>query len=336
MAEDASAAPDGPDAEGPRGPGSLARLLAARVRALRGRLDLTRAQLSARSGVSVAYLARLEAGTANISLQVLEQLAVALDTGAHALIDASAEPGSDLHALILALRAQPAAVHAELLRSLDERSADDRARRAPPARIALIGLRGAGKSTLGRALADRLGVPFVELNREIEREGGIAVSEVFTLYGAVGYRRLERGCLRQVVDRHPEVVLATGGGLVTDPDTYRSLRASFRTVWLRARPEDHFERVRRQQDARIAAPALETEAMANIRAMLAAREPLYARADLSLDTSGRTVADCVAALQALVAPASRDRDDGHGAADGHGVVPAVRETLQAVVSGRVR
>jgi XRE family aerobic/anaerobic benzoate catabolism transcriptional regulator len=154
-------------------------------------------------------------------------------------------------------------------------------------------------------VARRLGVPFVELNREIERAGGVAVPEVFTLYGASGYRTLERSCLKQVIERHAAVVLATGGGLVTEAGTYALLRGAFRTVWLRASPEDHFDRVRRQQDARIAAPALERVAMANIRTMLAAREPLYSKADLTLDTGGRSVARSLAELVGLLGPTVR-------------------------------
>ena len=289
-----------PHAERADESGLLAALLSQRVRALRHRLELTRAQLSERSDVSIAYLARLEAGHANVSLQVLEQIAEALAVPPHELIDPLADPGSDLHALGALLRAQPAHVHSELLHTLGKRFSAAPSTAVPHTRIALIGLRGAGKSTLGKALAARLELPFVEINREIEREGGLAVAEVFTLYGAAGYRRLERSCLRRVIERHAAVVVATGGGLVTDPDTFRLLRESCRTVWLHAQPEDHFERVRRQQDSRIAAPSLREIAMANIRAMLTAREPLYAQADVSLDTSGRSVTESLEELRALV------------------------------------
>ncbi len=291
---------ESPPAHSPRdGGGALGDVASRRIRALRASSGLTRAQLSALSGVSVAYLARLETGAANISLGVLEQLARALRVPAHRLLDEPAEPGSDLELIVAWLRGQPASVHADVWRTLSARGAEG-APRPPAARIALIGLRGAGKSTLGARLARRLGLPFVELNREIERAGGVAVPEVFTLYGAAGYRTLERSCLGRVIERHEAVVLATGGGLVTDAGTYALLRGAFTTVWLRARPEDHFDRVRRQQDARIAAPALERVAMANIRTMLAAREPLYAQADLTLDTSGQAVAGSLRALLGLL------------------------------------
>lgn len=287
------------------GGGALGDVVSRQVRALRESSSLTRVQLSERSGVSVAYLARLESGAANISLGVLEQLARALGVPAQRLLAEPAEPGSDLELIVAWLRGQTAAVQAEVWSALRARVAPADAPGPSSVRIALIGLRGAGKSTLGARLARRLGVPFVELNREIERAGGVAVPEVFTLYGASGYRTLERGCLKRVIERHAAVVLATGGGLVTEAGTYGLLRGAFRTVWLRASPGDHFDRVRRQQDARIAAPALERVAMANIRTMLAAREPLYSQADLTLDTSGRSVARSLAELVALLGPVVR-------------------------------
>jgi XRE family aerobic/anaerobic benzoate catabolism transcriptional regulator len=287
------------------GGGALGDVVSRQVRALRESSSLTRAQLSERSGVSVAYLARLEAGAANISLGVLEQLARALGVPAQWLLAEPVEAGSDLELIVAWLRGQTPAVQAEVWSALRARGGPGGAHRPASARIALIGLRGAGKSTLGARLARRLGVPFVELNREIERAGGVAVPEVFTLYGASGYRTLERSCLKQVIERHAAVVLATGGGLVTEAGTYALLRGAFRTVWLRASPEDHFDRVRRQQDARIAAPALERVAMANIRTMLAAREPLYSKADLTLDTGGRSVARSLAELVGLLGPTVR-------------------------------
>lgn len=295
-----------PPAGVPRdGAGRLAPTLTRRVRALREAAGRTRAELSQRSGVSIAYLARLEAGRANVSLQVIERIAHALDVAPLALL-ADAGPGSADAARIAALVARLSpAERDDAWRLLHERFGGATVPVRPARRIALIGLRGAGKSTLGERLASVLGVPFVELNREIERAGGVAVPEVFTLYGAAGYRTLERSCLARVIERHDAVVLATGGGLVSDAGTYDLLRGAFRTVWLRAQPHEHFDRVRRQQDARIAAPALEAAAMANIRAMLAARDPLYALADLTLRTSGRTPAQSLRDLVALlgVAPA---------------------------------
>ncbi|MGE3928210.1 MAG: shikimate kinase, partial [Lautropia sp.] len=195
MYEDSTAAADD----------SIARRVCTRVRSLRGYRDWTRAALAEHSGVSVAYLARLEGGTANISLQVLGQLAAAFGVAPSALLDAPSDLGPDYDAIVEFARRQSPAVRAELRRTIVERWGDDDAAVTKAGRIALIGLRGAGKSTLGERLARRFGLPFVELNREIEREGGVAVAEVFTLYGAAGYRTLERSCLKRVIERHQAV-----------------------------------------------------------------------------------------------------------------------------------
>ena len=165
-------------------------------------------------------------------------------------------------------------------------------------RIALIGLRGAGKTTLGQLVASDLAMPFVELNSEIAQMSGLAVQEIFNLYGAEGYRRLERRCLQQVVERRDQVILATGGGIVTDPATYDLLLGSFFTVWLRARPEEHMERVRAQGDLRPMAG--NPEAMAELKLILSRREPLYRRAERDLDTADRPLEACRRALVGLL------------------------------------
>ena len=168
-------------------------------------------------------------------------------------------------------------------------------------RVALIGLRGAGKSTLGPLLAKRLDVPFIELNREIEAEAGVNVKEIFWLYGQAGYRRLERRCLERVVATYPEVVLATGGGIVTEPATYELLLHSFYNVWLHAEPQEYVRRVMAQHDARIASPQLEREAMENIVQTMEARESLYELAHAKLHTTGKTVQQTLKELTALLA-----------------------------------
>jgi XRE family aerobic/anaerobic benzoate catabolism transcriptional regulator len=272
-----------------------------RLRALRAERALTRSRLAESSGVSLAYLARLEAGRANISLAVLEQLARALAVPPESLIADVPVPGSELAAVVAMLAARPSDVHVQVRAWIASRWPDPTGlplRR--PRRIALVGLRGAGKSTLGPRLARELGVPFVELNREIERAGGLSVTEVFTLYGTDGYRRLQHRCLEEVCAGYDAVVLATGGGLVQAPATYALLRREFTTVWLHATPDEHFARVRRQQDERITAPELREAAMANIARLLQARRPLHEQADLRLDTTGRTPARSTRELLRLV------------------------------------
>jgi XRE family aerobic/anaerobic benzoate catabolism transcriptional regulator len=158
-----------------------------------------------------------------------------------------------------------------------------------PQRIALVGLRGAGKSSVGPLLARALNMPFVELNDLVAERAGMALSEVFSIYGQAGFRRLERDCVEQVIAHYPQVIIATGGGIVAEPSTYELLLHSFFVYWLYATPEVHFHRVMRQHDARIATPALRDEAMANIVASFDARRKLYALAHAQLDTTNLTV-----------------------------------------------
>lgn len=228
------------------------------VRRRRERLGLTQKELAARAGLSLRFLAQLEHGAGNISLARFADVAAAL----------GASP-------------------AELL-------AVERPRR----RIALLGLRGAGKSTVGRKVAKKLGVPFVELDAEIAKAAGLSLGEIFELHGEAYYRRVERETLRRVFDEHAAAVVATGGSIVNDAETYRMLREGATCVWLRARPEDHWNRVVEQGDRR---PMRENpRAFAELQELLAAREPLYAAADRVVDTSGIEV-DRVAAQVAEVA-----------------------------------
>jgi XRE family aerobic/anaerobic benzoate catabolism transcriptional regulator len=174
-------------------------------------------------------------------------------------------------------------------------------RAAPPAdRVALIGLRGAGKSTLGRIAAERLGWRFVELNREIERQNGLSVAEVLALYGQEGLRRREQAMLRELIAQPGPMIVATGGGIVAEPLTFDLLLASFVTVWLKAAPEEHMARVRQQGDLRPMAD--DRGAMQELRAILESREPLYARARVTVDTSGVAVAEAGEKLVAAIAP----------------------------------
>jgi XRE family aerobic/anaerobic benzoate catabolism transcriptional regulator len=269
-------------------------LLAQRVRYARAQRFMTRKQLAEQSGISLAYLGHIENGTGNISLGLLHRLALALNLPIVSLLAPEEHPNADLTLIVEFLKRRGEDELARIRRQLFDGFGPTAKRDA--ARIALIGIRGVGKSTVGPLLAGRLGVPFVELNREIEKEAGLVLNEIFMLYGQRGYRQFERRCLERVIVSHPRVVLATGGGLVTEAGTYEVLLSSFFAVWLKARPQIMFERVLAQHDARIASPKLRSEALENIAHTLEARRHLYELAHMSFDTSGRNPAEVVAAL----------------------------------------
>ena len=282
------------------GEGDGAAFLAAlgdRVRELRARRGMTRKILARDSGVSERYLAQLEGGRGNASLLILRQLAGALDVPLEALVSAAPEPAVELtHATELLRRLGPeqlAEARTLLLKTFGDADVQGRS-----GRIALIGLRGAGKTTLGTALAERLGVPFVELDREIERESGVSLGTIFDFYGQAGFRRMERRCLERVIETHPRFVLATGGSIVSEPSTFERLLAACWTVWLRAAPAEHMERVVAQGDMRPMAG--NRESMHDLQRILTGREPLYRRADADVDTTRRAVADSLEALVAAV------------------------------------
>ena len=261
------------------------KLVGERVREARARRGMTRKILARDSGVSERYLAQLETGQGNISILLLRQIADALDIPVEALVLEGAEPPVDLVHMTEFLRRLPAAELAEARRLLVQHfgGVDLEARRG---RIALIGLRGAGKSTLGGILADRLEIPFLELDRLIEQESRVGLSAIFDLYGQAGFRRLERRCLDQVIERYPRFVLATGGSLVSEAATFERLLTMCYTVWLRATPEEHMQRVIAQGDMRPMAD--NRESMSDLRRILEVREPLYRKADLTIDTSETT------------------------------------------------
>ncbi|MBV8299138.1 MAG: helix-turn-helix transcriptional regulator [Candidatus Eremiobacteraeota bacterium] len=277
--------------------GAFLSALGDRVRELRARRGMTRKILAKDSGVSERYLAQLETGQGNASLAILRRIARALDVPLHALIaDAPDDPAGLTQAVELLRRLGPEQLgeaHALLLKSFGAVDAEARARR-----IALIGLRGAGKTTLGAALAERLGVPFIELDREIERESGVSLATIFDFYGQAGFRRMERRCLDRIIEEHPRFVLATGGSIVSEPATYERLLAACYTIWLKAAPAEHMERVVAQGDMRPMAG--NRESMADLQRILTGREPLYRRADAEVDTSGKPATE---ALESLVAAA---------------------------------
>ncbi len=274
-----------------------------RVRAARDRGGLTRRALSEASGVSERYLADLESGAGNASLILLRRVSVALGMPLDALVAERPESTPEMIAVVAALdRLSPR----ELVqaRHLIMRAVPA-STRGPNGRIALIGLRGAGKTTVGRALATTLGVPFVELDREIERAAGMELAEIFALQGTDSYRQHELNCLEAVIGQHERAVIATGGGLVSEPAAYELLLATCRVVWLKAAPESHMARVAAQGDLRPMAD--NPRAMEDLRAILERRQPLYARAHVVVETSETTPEQAVRAVLDVIGDAKPAR-----------------------------
>jgi len=272
------------------------RVLGERVREARARRGMTRRILAKDSGVSERYLALLEAGHGNGSVLLLRQVARALDVPLGRLTEGVEESVQFTHTV-------------ELLRRLDQEQlreahdmlagaygAVDRAARA--GRIALIGLRGAGKTSLGLRIARAFDDPFIELDGEIERETGMSLGTIFDLYGQAGFRRFERRSLESILASRERFVLATGGGIVSEPATFARLRAACFTVWLRATPEEHMQRVVAQGDLRPMED--DAQAMADLNRILATREPLYRDADLTFETGGCTPGESAERLARLI------------------------------------
>jgi XRE family transcriptional regulator, aerobic/anaerobic benzoate catabolism transcriptional regulator len=270
-----------------------------RVRLRRAGRGMSRKALSQASGVSERYLADLERGAGNPSLLVLLQIADALGSGVAQLVSDQPDRPIDLALTIHQLERLSQPELAEARRLLVQRFGNAG---TPHGRIALLGLRGAGKTTLGQQAAQALGVPFVELDREVERASGMELSEIFATHGQAMYRRLERQCLETVIGRFDRVVIATGGSLVTEPATYDLLLSSCFVVWLSARPHEHMGRVLAQGDLR---PMSEgPQAMDDLKAILESRAALYAKADATVDTSGRSEGEALADLLAAISTAA--------------------------------
>jgi XRE family transcriptional regulator, aerobic/anaerobic benzoate catabolism transcriptional regulator len=271
--------------------------LGERLRLIRARRGMSRRILSHQADVSERYIAQMEAGDGNVSILKLRAIARALGVGVTELLGERAERAADamlIDGLLSRLTEPDLQVARQLLQTRFAAAAVDHR----SARIALIGLRGAGKSTLGRMLAAQRGVGFMELDREIEREAGMDISAVFELHGQAGFRRLERRVLERLVTEPAASVLAAGGSIVADSATFALLLGNWRTVWVRAAPEEHMQRVVDQGDLR---PMHDNrQAMDDLRAILASREQLYAKADLVLDTAGRTPAQSFQDLVALL------------------------------------
>jgi XRE family aerobic/anaerobic benzoate catabolism transcriptional regulator len=258
-------------------------LVGERVRKARERRGISRRVLSELSQVSLRYLAQLEGGTGNISIALLGRVSLALDHRIEWLVGADDPWVSEVVQFAELFRSASADQRRRIMRILDP--GDPIRSRAK--RLCLIGLRGAGKSTLGKILSKELSLPFIELNREIEEISGIPVEEVMALYGQEGYRRLERQALERIVATSPAAVLAVAGGIVAEPETFAYLLRHFHTVWLKARPEEHMKRVRKQGDLRPMSG--NPKAMEELRSILTSRESLYAKAEGTVDTSGRSL-----------------------------------------------
>jgi XRE family aerobic/anaerobic benzoate catabolism transcriptional regulator len=276
--------------------------LGKRVRELRNQRGMIRKILAREAEVSERHLAQLEAGEGNVSVVLLRRIAGALGVSMEELFAPEVETREAAEANSAKLSIQhflerlPAGRVEEALARLKREFGEEEAARR--ARIALIGIRGAGKSTLGSKLAADLKIPLVELDSEIEKDAGIPLSEIFALYGQSGYRAIERRLLEGVLGENPRAILSVGGGVVSEKETYDYLLANCYTVWIKARPEEYMARVIAQGDFRVMGGS--DQAMEELRRILEAREPLYRKADVVLDTTGDSVEESFAKLKAAL------------------------------------
>lgn len=287
--------PDHPDPEA-----DFLEQLGQRVRTMRALRGMSRKVLAKVSGISERYIAQLESGKGNVSIVLLRRVSNAMAAHLEDLIP-SGEAAPDWPVVRDLLRKATPNQIADAREILSgQGNGASTQRQMAFAGIALIGLRGAGKSTLGKLLADKIGWKFVELNKEIEQQNGLSVAEIIALYGQEGFRRMEQTALGQLLARKELMVLATGGGIVSEPLTFDLILSSFYTIWLKAEPQEHMARVRRQGDLRPMAD--DRSAMAELRTILLSREPLYARASAVVDTAGLSVDRAAARLIDTVAP----------------------------------
>lgn len=277
----------------------LARRLGERVKRFRARRGMSRKDLSVHAGISERYLAQLEGGQANVSVNILWLLAQAMDTAITEMIEAEPEvshPDLPLAKKFLDQLTPEQQSEAYILLRQNFRRGLKLKRR-----VALIGLRGAGKTTLGQAVAERFGAPFLRLTSAIEQIAGMEMTEILLSMGQKGYRKLEYTALEDLVDKQPTMVLEAGGSLVSEPRTFELLLQSCFTVWVQASPEEHMRRVMGQGDMRPFA-GQQMAAMEDLTTILDARRHLYGRADAMINTSGRAVEDSVEELARLCAP----------------------------------
>jgi XRE family transcriptional regulator, aerobic/anaerobic benzoate catabolism transcriptional regulator len=272
--------------------------LGQRVRTMRALRGMSRKVLAKVSGISERYIAQLESGKGNVSIVLLRRVSNAMGAHLEDLIP-SGEPSPEWPVIRDLLRKASPNQIAQARDVLSGNGASAQ-RRMSFSGIALIGLRGAGKSTLGKLLAKKIGWNFVELNKEIEAQNGLSVAEIIALYGQEGFRRMEQAALGQLLAGKELMVLATGGGIVSEPLTFDLILSSFYTIWVKAEPEEHMARVRGQGDLRPMAD--DRSAMAELRTILKSREPLYARAAAVVDTAGLSVDAAAARLIEAVAP----------------------------------
>lgn len=278
-----------------------------KVRAVRKRAGLSLRGLAAAADVSERYLHQLERGVANVSVGILAKVADALNVEFSSLLPWSNDQALDGR--------MPRHAHGPLADLIGGMSASEqegaaavlqaylRDRRKSLRGIALLGLRGAGKSTIGGAFAQRLGLPFLSVTREVETRAGIRLSDLFNLGGPEGYRSLENEVIRDLAGRSDRIVLETAGGIVANPEALEVILASFKTVWLKTSPEEHLARVIQQGDMR---PMQGTpKALDHLKTLLAAREPEYARADHVIETSGRSIEACVDELTRIAGSLAR-------------------------------
>jgi XRE family aerobic/anaerobic benzoate catabolism transcriptional regulator len=257
---------------------------------------MTRKMVAREADVSERHLAQLEAGEGNVSIVLLRRIAAAVSASLEELFAQDAANPDDKKLIQRFLERIPASRLEEVLGRVTRGiGLQSEARRG---RIAMIGLRGAGKSTLGAKLAEELGVPFTELDREIEKDTGVPLGEIFSLYGQSGYRSMERRTLERVIREQERAVISVGGGVVTERETYDYLLAHCYAVWVKAQPEEHMSRVMAQGDFRVMAGS--DQAMEDLRRILQSREPLYREADLCVDTSGSTAAESFEKMKAML------------------------------------
>lgn len=275
-----------------KGANAFVALVGERVRKARERRGISRRVLSELSQVSLRYLAQLEGGSGNISIALLWRVSEALDHRIEWLVGAEDPWTSEIIQCSELFRRATKEQRRRVMRILDPGV------RLREKRLCLIGLRGAGKSTLGKALSKEFSLPFIELNREIEEISGMPANEVMALYGQEGYRRLERQALERIVATSDATVLAVAGGIVAEPETFAYLLRHFHTIWIKARPEEHMERVRNQGDLRPMSG--NPKAMEELHSILRSREELYSKAEATVDTSGRSVEESKRDLLATV------------------------------------
>src|SRR3990172_8629801 len=283
--------------------GNFLRDLGAKVRALRLASGRSMQALAAQAGISPRFLSQLEAGRGNISVARLARIATALEQSLHSLIPTSKQDVSLRGQVWELVESCPVEDLEELYNWLSRRQ-----KKRIPRSVALVGVRGAGKSAIGKMLARRLGIPFVEIDAMVEAEAGISLVELFAIHGESYYRQVEHDVMRKFLATSPRVVFATGGSLVTARETWGMVLRQCHTVWLKARPKDHWDRVSAQGDIR---PMRNNpSAMDELKAMLKSREPLYAQAEMTMDTSKYSPEESVSLILKALADSLQREEAG--------------------------